>query len=206
VNYLCLLGWSPKDNREKLPIDEVIKRFDLPQILRHNARFDMDKLEWLGGEYLREVSDEEFRRHGAEALRRGGCAIENYSAEYLRAALDTCKGKVKKYSELPAYAGFYFTDDVRVEAAAAVKDFAPENKPRIQKLRDAFAQLQEFNAGSLEQTLKATAAEFGVKTGLLVHPVRLAVTGSTAGPSLYHLLEILGKERVIQRLDCAVAP
>src|SRR5436190_6838633 len=62
VNYLCLLGWSPKDNREKLSLDEVIARFDLPQILRHNARFDMGKLEWLAGEYLREVSDEEFRR------------------------------------------------------------------------------------------------------------------------------------------------
>jgi glutamyl-tRNA synthetase len=205
VNYLCLLGWSPKDNREKLPIDEVIKRFDLPQVLRHNARFDMDKLEWLAGEYLREVGDEDFRRHGAEALRRDGCTLENYSADYVRAALDTCKGKVKKYSELPTYAGFYFTDDVKLDTSALSKDFTPENKPRLQKLRDAFSQLDEFTAAKLEQTLKATAAEFGVKAGVLVHPVRLALTGSTAGPSLYHLLEILGRERVLQRLDRALA-
>ena len=205
VNYLCLLGWSPKDNREKVPLDEVIKRFDLPQILRHNARFDMDKLEWLAGEYLREAGDEEFRRCGAEALHRGGCAIANYSVDYLRAALDTCKGKVKKYSELPAYAGFYFTDDVKLDAAAMAKDFTPENRPRIRKLRDAFAQLQNFNAAALEQTLKAVAAELGVKAGVLVHPIRLAVTGSTAGPSLYHLLETLGKERVLKRLDHALA-
>src|SRR5687767_2097402 len=64
VNYLCLLGWSPKDNREKLPLNEVIQRFDLPQILRHNAKFDMDKLEWLAGEYLREVGDTEFQARG----------------------------------------------------------------------------------------------------------------------------------------------
>jgi glutamyl-tRNA synthetase len=204
VNYLCLLGWSPKDNREKLPIDDVIKRFDLPQILRHNARFDMDKLEWLAGEYLREVGDEEFRKRGAEALRRGGCAIDNYRADYVKAALDTCKGKVKKYSELPAYAGFYFSDEVKVDAAAVAKDFTAENKPRIQKLREAFAQLDEFNAAKLEQTLKTVAAKFGVKAGMLVHPVRLAVTGSTAGPSLYHLLEIVGKDRVLKRLDEAL--
>jgi len=204
VNYLCLLGWSPKDNREKLPIEEVIKRFDLPQILRHNAKFDMDKLEWLAGEYLREVGDEEFRCHGTEALKRGGCALENYSADYARAALDTCKGKVKKYSELPAYAGFYFTDDIKVDPAAAAKDFTPENKPRIQKLRDAFAQLEEFSAAKLEQTLKAIATEFGVKAGALVHPIRLATTGATAGPSLYHLLEILGKGRVLRRIDQAL--
>jgi glutamyl-tRNA synthetase len=205
VNYLCLLGWSPKDNREKLPIDEVIKRFDLPQILRHNAKFDMDKLEWLAGEYMREVSDAEFQARGMEAFKRGGCAIENYSPEYLKAALDTCKGKVKKFSDLPAYAGFYFTDEVKLDPGAMTKDFTPENTPRVKRLRDAFGALGEFSAAQLEQTLKAIAAEFGVKAGVLVHPARLATTGSTAGPSLYHLLEILGKERVLRRLDQALA-
>ena len=205
VNYLCLLGWSPKDNREKLPISEVIQRFDLPQILRHNAKFDMDKLEWLAGEYMREVGDAEFQARGAEAFRRGGCAVEDYSPGYLKAALDTCKGKVKKFSELPSYAGFYFHDDVKLDAAARAKDFTPENKPRVQRLRDAFAALPEFTSAGLEQTLKSVAAEFGVKAGVLVHPTRLAVTGSTAGPSLYHLLEILGRERVLARLDRALS-
>src|ERR1043166_949460 len=205
VNYLCLLGWSPKDNREKLPLAEVIQRFDLPQILRHNARFDMDKLDWLAGEYMREVSDGEFQARGAEAFRRGDCAIDNFSAEDVKAALGTCKGKVKKFSELPTYAGFYFADEIRIDPAAAAKDFTPENKPRIQRLRDAFAALENFDAGALEQTLKSVAAEHGVKAGVLVHPTRLATTGATAGPSLYHLLEILGRERVLERLDRALA-
>ena len=205
VNYLCLLGWSPKDNREKLPLTEVIQRFDLPQILRHNARFDMDKLDWLSGEYLREVSDVEFHARGAEALQRGGCALGNYSAAYLKAALDTCKGKVKKFGELPAYAGFYFTDDIKLDPAALAKDFTPESKPRVQRLREAFAAVAEFNAATLELTLKAVAAELGLKAGPLVHPTRLATTGHSAGPSLYHLLEILGRERVLQRLDRALA-
>ena len=205
VNYLCLLGWSPKDNREKLPLGEVIERFDLPQILRHNARFDMDKLDWLAGEYVRELGDEDFQTHGAEALQRGGCALGNYSAAYLKAVLDTCKGKVKKFGELPAYAGFYFTDDVKLDAAGLAKDFTPESKPRVQRLREAFAAVAEFNATTLEQTLKAVAAEYGIKAGPLVHPTRLATTGNSAGPSLYHLLEILGRERVLQRLDHALA-
>jgi glutamyl-tRNA synthetase len=205
VNYLCLLGWSPKDNREKLPLAEVIQRFDLPQILRHNAKFDMDKLGWLAGEYLREVDDATLHAQGADALRRGGCALDNYPADYVRAALDTCKGKVKKFSELPAYAGFYFHDDVKLDPALLAKDFTPENKPRVQKLRDAFAASAEFKAANLEQTLKAVATELGVKAGVLVHPVRYATTGAAAGPSLYHLLEILGRERVLQRLDRALA-
>ena len=205
VNYLCLLGWSPKDNREKLPLTDVIQRFDLPQILRHNARFDMDKMEWLAGEYLRELADAPFQQGGTAALRRGGCAIDRFPADYLRQALDTCKGKVKKFSELPAYAGFYFRDDVTLDPTALAKDFTPENKPRVQKLRDAFAALPDFTAAALEQSLKATAAEFGIKAGPLVHPVRYATTGAASGPSLYHLLEILGRDRVLQRLDLALA-
>ncbi len=68
VNYLCLLGWSPKENREKMPLEEVIPLFDLPQILRHNARFDLAKLEWLNGEYLREMSRRTISRIGRRRL------------------------------------------------------------------------------------------------------------------------------------------
>jgi glutamyl-tRNA synthetase len=204
VNYLSLLGWSPKDNREKLPLTEIIQRFDLPQVLRHNAKFDMDKLDWLAGEYMRDLGDEEFQARGAAAFRQAGYDIERHPAEYTRAALETCRGKVRKFSELPAYAGFYFQEEITLEPATLAKDFTPENKPRVQRLRDAFAALTAFDAAALEQTLKAVAGEFGIKAGVLVHPTRLAVTGNTAGPSLYHLLEVLGKERVLQRMDNAL--
>ena len=201
VNYLCLLGWSPKNNREKLPLEEIIQLFDLPQVLRHNARFDIEKLHWLDGEYIREMSVERFRELGVAALRRAGFPLDKYSPDYIRAALDTCRGKIKRFSELGPYAGFYFTEEVKIDPAAAAKDFAPESKARLKRLRDAFAELNEFNAVRLEQTLKAVAAELGVKAGMLVHPTRLACTGSTAGPSLYHLLEVLGKESVLKRID-----
>jgi glutamyl-tRNA synthetase len=125
--------------------------------------------------------------------------------DYVKAALNTCLGKVKVFSELPAYAGFYFTDDVPLDAAALAQDFSAGNKPRLQQLRDAFAALPTFDAAALEATLKAVAAACGVKAGVLVHPTRLACTGRTAGPSLYHLLEILGRDRVLARLDRALA-
>src|SRR5437868_68636 len=78
VNYLCLLGWSPKNNREKMPIDEVIEAFDLPQVLRHNARFDLTKLTWLAGEYVREMNDERFYELSVHALNRAGLDIGRY--------------------------------------------------------------------------------------------------------------------------------
>ncbi len=205
TNYLCLLGWSPKDDREKLSVSEVVERFDLAQVLRHNARFDMAKLQWLNGEYLRELPAEKFFAEAVRAFARAGTDTNQWPLEYVRAALTTCLGKVKLFSELPAYAGFYFTEELSLDPAALRGDFTPDNKPRIQQLRDQFARLAEFKAEALEATLKSVAKSCGVKNGVLVHPTRLACTGATAGPSLYHLIEVLGKDRVLRRLDAALA-
>ena len=201
VNYLCLLGWSPKENREKMPLSEVIPLFDLPQILRHNARFDLAKLEWLNGEYLRELSADRFRELGAVALRRAGCKLDDYSPAYVAAALATCQGKIKRFGDLAAYAGFYFKEQVQIDPADAAKEFTPEAKARLKKLRDALAPLEDFSAANIEKSLKAVAAELGVKVGLLIHPTRLACTAAASGPSLYHLMEIIGKETVLKRLN-----
>jgi glutamyl-tRNA synthetase len=184
---------------------EVIPLFDLPQILRHNARFDLAKLEWLNGEYLRELSAERFRELGAAALRRAGCKLDAYPDNYVTAALATCQGKIKRFSDLASYAGFYFNDEVKIDPAAAEKEFTPEAKARLKKLRDALAQLEDFTTVGIEKTLKAVAAELGVKAGVLVHPTRLACTGAAAGPSLYHLMEIVGKETILKRLDAQIS-
>ena len=201
VNYLCLLGWSPKDNREVMPVQEVVQLFDLPQVLRHNARFDLDKLHWLHGEYIRLMSNERFYELAIPALARAGYDTSQYPSAYVKAALDTCKGKKRLFSELADYGGLYFVEEVSYDADAAAKDFTPENRERLKQLREVFANLTSFDAATLENSLKETAKQLGVKAGALVHPTRLACTGKTAGPSLYHLLEVLGKERVLHRLD-----
>ena len=205
VNYLCLLGWSPKGNREKLPLQEVVEVFDLPQILRHNARFDSEKLLWLNGEYIRELSDDRFYELSVHALAKAGLDTNAFPLDYVKAALDTCKGKFKLFSELPAYGGFYFKDQFDYQPDGVKKDFILENKARLLKLRDAFANVSAFDPAALEATLKTIASELGVKAGVLVHPTRLACTGNPAGPSLYHLLAVLGKAEVLKRMDRALA-
>jgi glutamyl/glutaminyl-tRNA synthetase len=204
VNYLSLLGWSPKNNREKMSLAETVEAFDLPQVLRHNARFDHEKLLWLQGEYVRELGDDRFYELAVHAFARAKIDTNQFPLSFVKAALDTCKGKIKLFSELPGYAGFYFTDRMEYDAGATKRDFVPENKLRLQKLRDAFAAAPAFNAVTLESTLKETAKALGVKAGVLVHPCRLAVTGKSAGPSLYHLLDVLGKEKVLGRIEKAL--
>ncbi len=204
-NYLCLLGWSPKDNREKIEIEEVVKLFELEKVHRKNASFDLDKCTWLNGEYVRELGDDRFHELARQALGKAGVDLSKFAADYVRAALDTCKDKFKIFSELPAYCGFYFTEDISYNPEGVAKHFIPENKPRLVAVRDVFAALENFDAANLETAMKSTAAQLGLKVGALVHPTRLAVTGSNAGPSLYHLLEILGKEKVLARIDRALA-
>jgi len=203
-NYLCLLGWSPKDNTEKLALGEVVERFDLPQILRHNAKFDFEKLTWLQGEYCRDLAPERFYELGVHAFAKAGVDTNQFDTAYVKAALDTCRGKIKTFAELPAYAGFYFKNELTYEPEAAKKAFVPDNKLRVEKVRDAFAKLATFDAASIEAALKATAAELGVKVGVLIHPTRLATTGNPNGPSLYHLLEVLGKDKVLARIEKAM--
>ena len=205
ANYLCLLGWSPKDDTEIFSLEELVERFDLAGVVRHNARFDHAKLEWMNGQHLARMSAERFYELAIHALERAGLDPHQYPPEYVKAALDTCRGKLKTFGELPAYAGFYFQEEVVFDPEAAAKHLTPENRPLLEKLRAEYASLEDFTAGHLEARLKNTAGELGVKVRALVHPLRVACTGRTVGPSLYHLIEVLGREKTLARMDRALA-
>ncbi len=204
-NYLSLLGWSPKDNREKMTIHETLEIFDLNNVVRSHATFDPAKLHWLNGEYARELDDKTFHDLAVDALKAGGVALDKFPESYVRAAIQTCKGKINTFDELPNYCGFYFSDDIVYEPEGIAKHFTAENKPRLQAVREALGALRNFNANEIEASLKETAKNLGVKVGALVHPTRLAVTGSNVGPSLYHLLEVLGQPKVLARIDRALS-
>jgi len=204
ANYLCLLGWSPKHNREKVDMAEVIELFDLPQILRHNARFDMNKLHWLNGEYIRSIAPDRFYELAVHALMRVGIKTDRFPVDYVKAALDTCREKVKLFTEVAAFTDFYFMDQLEY-SPDTLKEFTPETKSRLIRLRDSFEKLTAWDLASLEAALKQVATDLGVKSGLLVHPVRMACTGKAIGPSLYHLMQVLGKERVLARFDRVVS-
>ncbi|MBL9170979.1 MAG: glutamate--tRNA ligase [Verrucomicrobiales bacterium] len=207
LNYLCLLGWSSKDNQEVFSINEVVERFDLPQILRHNAKFDpkREKLDWLNFEHLRRMDTDRFNEGTVHALESAGVQTGGFDLDYVKAALATCKDKLKKFTDAPGYIGFYFQDRIETDPLELPKLMVPENQARLRRLREAFAGSTAFDAASLEAALKAVASELALKAGPLVHPVRVAMTGKASGPSLYHLMEVLGRERVLARIDAVLA-
>jgi len=199
-NYLCLLGFSPKDGKEVRPIEEFIAMFDLPQILRHNARFDITKLTWMNGEYLRAMPLEKFLPLAVPFAGRGDACVAPTDS-YRRNVLTLVKEKVKLLKELPEWTNYFFTDDYPFDPAAVAKSCsAPQTSERLSKLVAAYGLVDPWNAANLEAALKALAPQLGVKTGELIHPCRVAVSGKSAGPSLYHMLEVLGRERVLTRL------
>jgi glutamyl-tRNA synthetase len=190
-NYLCLLGWSPKDNREVMSIDDVVKLFDLPQILRNNARFDVAKLTWINGEYIRAMPLDRF----IDLARAFAGGHDDPKV------LGLVKEKIKLLKELPDWTNYFFSDDYPFDPEAMRRSCtAPQTSERLTKLADKFTGVTAWEAASLEAALKALATELGIKTGELIHPCRVAVSGKGAGPSLYHMLEVLGRDRVLTRL------
>ena len=201
TNYLSLLGWSPKDDSQVMPLSEIIERFDLPQINRANARFDLEKMQWMNYEHLRALPMADYRERAVAAGVDFGGATEDYIA----AALGTCQDKVKQVDDLPTFCSFYFTDEFDYDEAMAAKAFAPDNKEPFARLREVFAGVEDFTPEPLEAALKALAEELDVKVRVLVMPARCACTGVKVGPSLYDLMAVLGRDRVLVRFDKALA-
>ncbi len=205
-NYLCLLGWSPKDDREIVDIQELIQLFDLPQVNRHNARFDMAKLHWMNGQYMARQSLADFTEHAIPFLKAAGQIDDSTDRERLGKMLAIVQEKVKLFQDLPNWTIYLLKDDYPFDPEAVAKTLKKDGAAgRLAKLRERYAALADWTVEKLESELKALAAELSVKTGELIHPCRVAVSGKTVGPSLYHMLEVLGKQRVLERLDRAAS-
>jgi glutamyl-tRNA synthetase len=199
-NYLCLLGWSPKENREKIEIEEVIQLFDLAKVHRRNAAFDLDKCYWLNGQYVLQMSLSRFRDLSEPFIQKAGIVVAEEA--YLLKVLEIVKEKVKLFKDIPDWIGYFFTEEFPFDPEAVEKTLKkPGALDRLNQLRDKYAQVEDWSATNLETTLKQLGVEIGVKIGELVHPARVAVSGRSIGPSLYDMLEVMGKTRVLQRMD-----
>ena len=207
LNYLALLGWSPADGKEFLPVPELVTRFGLDRVNRSPAKFDVKKLEALHFEHTRILEPARFVERGVAALARAGIPTAAFPPEYVAAALETAREKGKLFKDLPAFVDFYFAPDeaVPVDPETRSKALGASARAPLEKLAAALGSLADFRAADLEVAIKSLAAESGTKVGAWVQPARAACTGKSVGPSLYHLLEVLGRERVQRRFAAALA-
>ncbi len=200
LNYLCLLGWSPKDNREILSIEEIIQLFELSAINKNNARFDEQKLSFMNGEYTRALPLEALVNRAKPILEEAHL-LDHVSEAYLESVLSISQEKMRGLEECVANLRPFFQEDFPYDAAAKEKVFK-KGQPleRLKELEGAFGTLETFDENALEATLKSLAQAHTVSTGEYIHPARLAVSGLAVGPSFYSLLRVLGKERVLERI------
>lgn len=200
-NYLCLLGWSPKDDREILDIAEIIDLFDLSGVTKSNARFDEQKMAYFNTEHLRQMDLDAFCSLALPILTEAKILPENVSDEYFKSVIKICQEKVRVMNELPDLVGYFFTDDFSVEEESRKKVFAKGDPvQRVEEFNAGLAGLTEYTEDSLGSMAKALAKEHGVKPGAYIQAVRLAVSGQAVGPGFYPMLLVLGKDKVTARL------
>lgn len=201
-NYLCLLGWSPKDDREVLPIEEIIQIFDLPQINKNNARFDEKKLSFINSRYLHDLPRDQFVAVGRDALEAEGIVPGGTEPGYVEAVLTLCQEKLRAVEDLPGFTGYFFKEDYGFDEKAKAKIFKKgDPRARVNELKEALKEVDEFSEGNLEAAVQQLAEKNGASTGEYIHACRLAVSGSNVGPSFYGLLRVLGRERVLARME-----
>jgi glutamyl-tRNA synthetase len=196
VNFLALLGWAPDGETTIMSRDELIERFSLERVTPSPAQFDYAKLDWMNGVYLRALPEEEFAH--ALILWLGEQGYE-WDAVLVRKTAPLVQEKLTRLDEFPAYARFLF-EEVSPDPAAL-----DGGGPVIAAARDALAQLEPFTAESIEAALRAVADQLGLKPRQAFQPLRIAITGSTVSPGLFESIELLGREKTLERLRSAAA-
>jgi glutamyl-tRNA synthetase len=205
VNFLALLGWSPGGDQELFSREELIARFDLEGISGGNAVFNTEKLDWFNQQHIMRLTADEILRRVRGDLRAAGWWSDdllNARFEWIARVIDLLKPRSKKLADFVPQMRPFLSDDLVFDEAAVAKHLSG---PDVAALRNAYAQtiagLEPFNAATLEAALRTLAADQGVKAGVLIHATRVAVTGQGNSPGLFEVLELVGRDRVVRRLE-----
>lgn len=202
VNYLALLGWAYDGTQTLFSQQELVEKFSLEKVSKNPAIFDGKKLTWMNGQYLRELSAEEFYQRALPYLE--DLPLQQYPESWLIEVAASYQTRIELLSELPQRVEFFFTDPVEYDEKAVTKHWK-NGTADLEKLRELLAGFPTFQEEPLEEAFRSTAEAEGKKLGQLIHPLRLALTGSSVSPGIFQVLVLLGKETVIRRLDHALA-
>ena len=192
MNFVALLGWAPDGETTIMGQDDLVERFSLDRVGASPATFDYDKLDWMNGVYLRELSPDEYAQRLVEFLRDQG---SDWDEHRVRAAAPLVHEKIAKLGEFQAFAGFLFHD---VEPDPALLD-----RSVLEAAAETLEQVEPFTAERIESALKELCDRLGLKPRQAFQPIRVAVTGSKISPGLYESLELLGSDESLARLSRA---
>lgn len=207
-NYLALLGWAPQDGKDILRIEEIVPQFELSAISRKAAVFDPKKLEHISGEHISRMQTDELIAQLLPLVIQNRWLSDppdDQQLEYLTKVIQLMRERIRTFQQFIEWGGYFFCDPVQYDEKAVAKYWHnPETRQRLLQLKDRFKQLIEFNAATTEVCLRSIADELQIKAADLIHPLRLALTGFSISPGIFEVVELLGKETVIRRLETAL--
>jgi glutamyl-tRNA synthetase len=205
VNFLALLGWSPgAGDREVFSRDELVARFTLEGISGGDAVFNPEKLEWFNQQHIARLDAAAILALIEGDLARDGLAVAGMDAAERRRierVVELVKPRVRRLSDFAAQVRPFLSDSIERDPAAADRYLSGDVAPHLSAWREELARAESFDAASLEARLRALAAARGIKPAALIHATRVAVTGQAVSPGLFDVLELMGRARVMRRLE-----
>ena len=206
-NFLSLLGWSPGTDQEIFTRDALIEAFALERISGGNAVFNTEKLDWFNQQHIMRLAPDELALRIKPWLETAGLWRDEYldaRHAWFFAVLDLLRPRAKRLGDFAAQGALFFSDAIAYDPGAVDKHLrAPGMDAHLDAIASAFESLEAFDPASTESALRAVADARGVKAGVLIHAVRVAVTGKTASPGLFDVLALLGRSRVAERISAA---
>jgi glutamyl-tRNA synthetase len=208
VNFLALLGWSPGSDAEVFARDELVAAFTLEGISGGNAVFNTEKLDWFNQQHLARLAPDELAGRLKPLLEAAGLWDARFTGDrraWLFAVLELLKPRARRLDDFLTYGRFFFTESVDYDPAAVQKHLTGDGmSEHLQAIDAALDRLPTFDAASLESALRDVAEARGVKAGLLIHAVRVAVTGKAVSPGLFEVLALVGRRQTKARLASAM--
>jgi glutamyl-tRNA synthetase len=201
INYLVRLGWSYGD-QEFFSRDELVEKFSLENIGRSAGIFNPEKLLALNADHIKATPPDELVKYLSPFLKEKGYSF--HKGPFIESVIRTLNARSKTLKDMADDAGFYFTDTVSYDEKAVKKFFKPASVEPLRLLLDQLEALDEFKEADLENAFKAVMEKTGLKLGKIAQPVRLALTGKTASPGIFEIVEIIGKDRVLSRIKDAI--
>jgi len=213
LNYLALLGWSTSDSQQIFNpanrFQELVEKFELERCQKSPAIFDMEKLKWMNGVYIRQLPREELLARAWPYLVEAGLVPANADSalkDYVHRSLMLEQEKLVVLSDAPGLIDFFLKAEVEFDPEAVEKVLRkPEAPGVLAGISEVFSKLPGFTAESTEKACRDYAQAQGLKAGQVFHPVRVAVSGRTKGPSLFHMLEVMGRDKVLDRIKKTTA-
>ncbi|MFC1804330.1 glutamate--tRNA ligase [Candidatus Omnitrophota bacterium] len=201
VNYLLLLSWSPGGNREIIGLREAVELFDLKNVNKTSAAFDLDKLNWMNNQYLKKADTSDLTDELIPLLiEKGYIKKDDFNRKELVSLVKLFQGRLSKLSDFPDWADFFFLKEVRMDPEARAKHLSGDLSREFKLFIERLENLDKFEVDTIESSFREMIKELNIPSKALIHPIRVALTGKTVGPGLFDLIYHLGRDRTRERL------